>query len=181
MPKQKEARLNRTSWVLAIVIVVLFSQSPLSALESEKDKGPQASSVEDSQAKTPLTFKLWRERQIAEAKNHVVRRSNRLQLAANGGLGLSSEDFNFDKEERSLNEAIEALQHAEERSDRDYFEIYLEVYLSQFKGKPESLELLMQSISAQEGAEILGALLKRRGPGPSSSLGAALKGLPSIQ
>ncbi len=173
----------------SILVFALLSGSP-SVLAAEATANPSAPEPQLSQqavesesasvlvshpSSAPLSFSVWRDQHIAEAKNQVVRRSNRLQLAANGKLSKASlQEFDFAREERALAEAIETLQHAEERSREDYFEIYLDIYLSEFKSDLGFLQSLMQSISTEEAGELVHHLLVR-GQLPSRPSEGALK------
>lgn len=133
----------------------------------------------------PLPFSAWKEHQIVEAKNQVVRLSNRIHLLKTGrykaeAVVTESKDpllgHEGEKEYQSLKDTkvdAETLKTAEEKvlksvQDRmktalgnlQYakelnMEDYLAVYLSRFKDDDEALSKVIGKLSKEELLEIV--------------------------
>lgn len=132
--------------------------------------------VEDTQQ--ILSFKDWKGSQVLEAKNQVVRLSNRITLLKKGILKdetseseekkMESADVSSDRiktttqkdligqTEAQLKSALENLQFTTELSLQDYFA----VYLSRFKDQPDLMSRAADKLSKEEVLELLKTMLK---------------------
>ncbi len=129
---------------------------------------------------TPVIYKTWKDQQILEARNTVIRISNKITLSRAGKLTeqeiikeLASTE-NVTKENTSLQQkttqlkpierlenelrvAQENLQVAQELSVEDYFV----VYLSRFRSNQEAIQSVASRMSKDEVAELIRAMLNR--------------------
>lgn len=110
----------------------------------------------------PLPFKAWREQQLMEARNQVVRVTNKMTLDRSQPVPLQtsveanpSKGLKGSKPETELKRALDNLQSAKELTIEDYFL----VYLSRYKGQPQALEFIAQRLTREEIAELLKVML----------------------
>jgi hypothetical protein len=126
------------------------------------------------QENSPLPFKIWKDQQITEARNQVVRISNRRTLAKASAKSsenepdhsrtVSSEEISTQQHvqrpsnlETDLQQANENLESAKELS----FEDYVTVYLAAYKNRPEVLAGISQRLTKEEVAALLSLVLNR--------------------
>ncbi|NJL25678.1 MAG: hypothetical protein HC902_11230 [Calothrix sp. SM1_5_4] len=134
-----------------------------------------------------LTFQAWKEQQILEAQNQVLRASTRLtQLKAGRGTSArnkkpaqlpndkvrEAEESETSIAEKELARAQESLQSANDLE----FEAYINVYLPTLQDHPEALQKLAEKLSKEELAEVFKALMRARASG-SQRTSALLEGL----
>lgn len=124
-----------------------------------------------------LSFQEWKGAQVLEAKNQVVRLSNRITLLKKGILKVEdSAEVAIDKQdpelssgrvktledkdlvgrlETQLKSALENLQFTTELGLKDYFA----VYLSRYKDQPEAISAAASKLSKEEVLELLKVML----------------------
>jgi len=106
----------------------------------------------------PHIYKVWRDQQIVEAKNNVVRIANKITLARAGKLPATEMQAKpLERLDNELRVAQENLQIAQELSVEDYFV----VYLSRFKSRPDAIQSVASRMSKEEVAELIRAMLNR--------------------
>lgn len=107
----------------------------------------------------PQIYKIWKEQQIVEAKNNVVRMANKITLARAGKLPEKELQAlqPIERMDNELRVAQENLQIAQELSVEDYFV----VYLSRFKSRPDAIQSVASRMSKDEVAELIRAMLNR--------------------
>lgn len=106
----------------------------------------------------PQIYKVWRDQQIVEAKNNVVRIANKITLARAGKLPAAEMQAKpLERLDNELRVAQENLQIAQELSVEDYFV----VYLSRFKSRPDAIQSVASRMSKDEVAELIRAMLNR--------------------
>jgi hypothetical protein len=122
-------------------------------------------------AESPLKFKTWREQQILEAQNEVLRISARLHQQKSNPKSAqdasSSDDFlitgRFERApevtDRDLKSAQESLTSARELNVEDYAAVYVATLKDQ---DPEQFSKLMDSLSKEELAQLMKALVKNK-------------------
>jgi len=155
-------------------IILLFSTVILAAVPEKRANDPQG-------------FQLWKEHQVVEARNRVVRLTNRMHLLKTGRYKLDTEnlplleeaDERLYKELKAFGEGKEAekaeieqvllsrveaqMQTAIENLQiaKDLgIEDYIEVYLSRYQDDEESLKRLLKKLSQDEILQILQSRLK---------------------
>lgn len=135
------------------------------------------SSFAQGSAPFVMTFKEWRDAQVLEAQNNVVRLSNKIQLLKTGRY--KSEDPNKDKlvdSEKELRRALEGLQYAKDLT----IDEYTSVYLSQFKNQSDLISGLTLRMSKEEMAEILKSMLQVSKETEASSSELHIRNLPVV-
>lgn len=107
----------------------------------------------------PQIYKTWKDQQIVEAKNNVVRIANKITLARAGKLPEKELQAlqPLERMDNELRVAQENLQIAQELSVEDYFV----VYLSRFKARPDAIQSVASRMSKDEVAELIRAMLNR--------------------
>lgn len=123
-------------------------------------------------AEEPYTFQAWKEQQVLEAQNQVLRISARMshlksgkKSTAAGGdtAGLPSsrvkkaETDTVASAERELRRAQESLQTANTLT----MDEYISVYLPTLQANPDAIQALSQKLSKDELAEIFRGFMKR--------------------
>jgi hypothetical protein len=121
-------------------------------------------------AETPLKFKAWKEQQIVEAQNEVLRISARLRAQKNAPKTEKSTDTDLLSSSRfqqapevttgDLKNAQETLTIAKEFTLEDY----ADVYVSNLQEEPEQFTKLMNSLSKDEMAQLMKILVKNKNP-----------------
>lgn len=117
----------------------------------------------------PLKFKAWKEQQIVEAQNEVLRISARLRVQKTGSKAekASSADkeilgsrFQQSPEvtEKDLKMAQESLEIAKEFNLEDY----ADVYVSSLQDDSEQFSKLMNSLSKDEMTQLMKILVKNK-------------------
>lgn len=120
----------------------------------------------------PLKFKAWKEQQIVEAQNEVLRISARLHAQKNASKAdktsvapdnevLGSSRFQqqtADVTDRDLKMAQESLEIAKEFSLQDY----ADVYVSGLQNEPEQFTKLMTTLSKDEMTQLMKILVKNK-------------------
>lgn len=163
----------------SILLLFVFSLGPFASASIDKTE--------------VLSFKDWKGSQVLDAKNQVVRLTNRITLLKKGILreASDSEDKKPDATEMSdrtktaenkdlisqvesqLKLALENLQFTTELSLQDYFA----VYLTRFKDEPELMATAAEKLSKEEVLELLKAMMKREGtPGAATPNAAHARG-----
>ncbi len=138
---------------------------------------------------SPIVFKSWKEQQLIEARNNVVRMANKITLFRAGKVSeqeiiqeLSANNIDaestsvqkansqkpIERLENELRVAQENLQIAQELTVEDYFI----VYLSQFRSKPDAIQSVASRMSKDEVAELIRAMLNRGAAATSAGGGA---------
>lgn len=121
----------------------------------------------------PQIYKVWKDQQIVEAKNNVVRIANKITLARAGKL--SEQELQalkpIERMDNDLRVAQENLQIAQELSVEDYFV----VYLSRFRSHPDAIQSVASRMSKDEVAELIRAMLNR-GEATTTQNGTILPG-----
>lgn len=161
-----------------------FAQTQSSTVVAAVTPAKKSSSKEAKPA--VLSFKDWKDSQVVEAKNQVVRLSNRIILLKKGVLKVEAEkkdstavnaDLGTDRvrtsdnrdmiveAEAQLKSALESLQFTTELNLKDYFA----VYLSRFKDQPEALSLAAQKLSKEEVVELLQVSMKEEASGTAGT------------
>lgn len=130
-------------------------------------------------ATTPLKFRAWREQQILDAQNEVLRISAHLHQLKSAPKGeriadKDSDDFlNSSRFERSPDVTEKDLKNAQENLEaaRDLgLEDYADVYVSNLKEQdPEQFSKLMDSLSKEELAQLMKILVKNKADEPSNA------------
>lgn len=120
----------------------------------------------------PLTFQSWKEQQVLESQNQVLRVSARIAHLRSGKGGTSgtkdsiplpsskikkSEMDSVLAAEKDLRRAQDSLKAATELT----LEEYIAIYLPTLRESPESLQTLSQKMSKEELAEIFKVLLRK--------------------
>jgi len=150
----------------------------------------QLAGAQDTQA--PLLFQTWKEQQILEAQNGVLRANVKLDRAKSGrgnsGSSVSSvatEGVSSDKikrvgdvdpvvaAEKELSRAQESLRAANDLQFKDY----VEVYIPSLQDQPESLQRLAEKLSKEELAEIFKGLMQKSSPGDAKRNSNLMEGL----
>ena len=122
---------------------------------------------------SPMTFAKWKEMQVNDAQNGVVRLSNSLlllkterydpsrilpEVATDIKEEESSSEMREDliqKTEQQLKMALERLEFTKELGFKDYFSVYLE----RFKSSDEALTRVAQQLSSSEVVDLLKVIL----------------------
>jgi hypothetical protein len=153
--------------LILALIITFFSQTTLAQAES-----PEAGSL--------LSFNEWKESQVLEFQNSVVRLSNRIQLIKTGryqpeegptledsgaSKSLPGEGFRLKRAEtgkdrlvqteRELKRASERLQYAQSLSMDDY----VTIYLAQYKNNEVAVRSLLDRLSKDELSSLLRATI----------------------
>lgn len=133
-------------------------------------------------AETPLKFKAWKEQQIVEAQNEVLRISARLRAQKNSPKTEKSTDTDLLNSNRfqqapevttgDLKNAQETLTIAKEFTLEDY----ADVYVSNLQEEPELFTKLMNSLSKEEMAQLMKVLVKNKTPESSQQTNDAKRG-----
>jgi hypothetical protein len=121
----------------------------------------------------PLKFKAWKEQQIVEAQNEVLRISARLHAQKSSPKSLSaspdtevlgSSRFQQTAEftDRDMKMAQESLEIAKEFSLQDY----ADVYVSNLQNEPEQFTKLITSLSKDEMTQLMKILVKNKNSDP---------------
>lgn len=124
-------------------------------------------------AEAPLKFKAWKEQQILEAQNEVLRISARLHSLKNNPKpekpqkkdDSTATSLRFDSvpdlTDRDLKLAQENLAIAKELSLEDY----AEVYVSSLQENPSQFSKLMNSLTREEMSQLMKILVKNKAEG----------------
>ena len=133
-------------------------------------------------AETPLKFKAWKEQQIVEAQNEVLRISARLRSQKNNPKIERSTDSDLLGSSRfqqapevtagDLKNAQETLTIAKEFTLEDY----ADVYVSNLQEEPEQFTKLMNSLSKDEMTQLMKILVKNKTPESSQQSNDAKRG-----
>ena len=131
--------------------------------------------AQDSSFPKALTFKSWREQQVSEAQSQVQRATIRLRQAksgrshtkeptevpGSGRLKKIGESETVSAAEQDLKRAQDVLVEASQLQ----FDNYVEVYVSNLRDQPETLQKLTDHLSKEELAEILKYLMRHSASG----------------
>lgn len=120
---------------------------------------------------TPLSFRAWKEQEILEAQNQVLRVASRLAVLksnkassggsassplANGKLKKLSDTDTLSSAEQDLRRAKESLEDAKNLK----FEDYVDVYVPTLHNQPEAQQKLAEKMSKEELAELAKGLMR---------------------
>jgi hypothetical protein len=120
----------------------------------------------------PLTFQAWKDQQVLEAQNQVLRLASRVSLFKSGKLTTSgikqpahlpSDKVKFaDTEalagaEADLKRAQDSLANARDLKFSDY----VDVYIPTLQNQPEALQKLSEKLSKEELSEIFKGLMQK--------------------
>jgi hypothetical protein len=120
-----------------------------------------------------LTFQAWKDQQVLEAQNQILRISARLNQLKNGKASgtESKETANLPSnrlkkvgEADSLALAEKDLKRAQESMETAtglQFENYIDIYLPSLQDQPEAAAKLIEKLSKEELMEITKALLRK--------------------
>jgi hypothetical protein len=127
-----------------------------------------------AQENMPLPFKTWKEQQITEARNVVIRITNRRTLAK---ASLKSADTESPKTRTVATEEIGVQQHVQRPANLETelqqanenlasakelsFEDYVTVYLAAFRDRPDVLAVISQKLTKEEVAILLNLVVNR--------------------
>lgn len=128
--------------------------------------------AQEPQTPAPLTFQQWKDQQVLEAQNQVLRLQARITTLrqtkgaskkevasiAGGKLKKVSDTVTLDSAEQDLKRAQESLGIANALA----FEDYVEVYVPTLADQPEALQKLSDRLSKEELAEVLRTIMKSR-------------------
>lgn len=123
---------------------------------------------------TAYTFQAWKEQQVLEAQNQLLRTSARIAQLKNSKPGApgSKDALNIGSRlkkveqdpvlagEKDLRRAQESLQAASNLT----MDEYVAIYLPTLADSPDAIQSLTQRLNKEELAEILKGLLKRDAP-----------------
>lgn len=124
-------------------------------------------------AAEPLKFKVWKEQQILESQNEVLRVSARLRAPKAKESARKADELagsgRFEKAgeltDRDLKEAQESLEIARSLTLQEY----AEVYVAQLQDDPTTFAKLVDSLSKDELAQLMKILVKMRSEQPGDS------------
>lgn len=134
---------------------------------------------------TPLTFQNWKDQQVLDAQNGLLRVSARISQLKNGKGGTSAKESaalpansklkkaevdTVSAAERDLRRAQESLQAANNLNLDDYVAIYLPT----LRDQPEAIQQLGQKLSKDELVEILKGLVRKDGPPDAKRSGLSM-------
>lgn len=111
-----------------------------------------------------LSFKKWKQNQIIDAQNKVVRLSNKMHLLKTQHFQLNDEQMaemnklDIEKQQNRLNLAIDNLQFSKDLTLDDYYAIYL----SQYTNNSTALSEYLKSASNEEMVKVLQAYLQKQ-------------------
>lgn len=138
-----------------------------------------------------LTFQAWKDQQVLEAQNQILRASNRVATVKNSkGAPVESKDSGalpssrvkkandldlISNSEKDLKRSQESMQTATALQ----FEDYINIYLPTLQNEPEALNRLTEKLSKEELAEITKHLISKgsKGNDAKRSGSATLEGL----
>ncbi|MBX3020631.1 MAG: hypothetical protein KF799_03050 [Bdellovibrionales bacterium] len=159
--------------LIKILVVVLFSLSAF---------------AQEPVSPSPLTFQTWKDQQVLEAQNQVLRISARMSFLksskssgsvkepshiANGKLRKISDTDTMATAEQDLKRAQESLAAANALQ----FEDYVDVYIPTLANQPEALQKLSDRLSKEELAEIFKGIMKGSAASDAKRNAALLEGL----
>lgn len=121
----------------------------------------------------PLSFAAWRDQQVLEGQNQVLRASSRVaqlkagkaqsklpepsEVPANARMKKIGEGESLASAELDLKRAQETVESASKLQ----FDDYVEVYVPTLQDHPEALQKLSEKLSKEELIEILKLLMQR--------------------
>lgn len=143
------------------------------------------SSLASAQESPPLDFQAWKQKQVLDAQNNMLRISARISQLKKGKatkneskqLDLTSSRLKkadgdpFDQAEKDLRRAQDSLEAANNWELEDY----VNVYLPTLRTQPEAMQKLTERLTKEELADILKILLSR-GPRSDAKQNQALLG-----
>lgn len=137
-----------------------------------------------------LTFSAWKDQQVLDAQNQVLRASARLsQLKAGkatrtatdaADLSLSSNKLKKVADSEALNSAESDVRQAQETlesASKLQFSDYVEVYIPSLADQPDALQKLSEKLTKDELTEIFKALMHKSNPDNASRNTALMDGL----
>jgi hypothetical protein len=148
-----------TLFKILIMTGVLIGLTPLA--QAQEPQGP-----------TPLLFQAWKDQQVLEAQNQVLRISARIATlksskpvsskkeskeVANGKLKRVSDSETLSAAEQDLKRAQESLSTANNLQ----FEDYVDVYIPTLADQPEALQKLSDKLSKDELSQIFKGLMAK--------------------
>jgi len=141
---------------------------------------------ESGSSSAPLSFQAWKDQQVLEAQNQILRASARLSSLkstkpqtpktkelANGKLKVLSESEATVAAEKDLKIAKDSLEAANALK----FEDYVEVYLPTLHDAPEALQKLAEKFSKEELTTLVKSLVRQSTPSNAKRNAALLEGL----
>lgn len=120
---------------------------------------------------TGLVFQAWKDQQVLEAQNQILRASARINQLKSGGRTASPNDRDLNLSsgrikkaadslpgaERDLKRAQESMQAAAELQLEDY----INIYLPSLQDQPDTLAKLTERLSKEELTEITKVLIRK--------------------
>ena len=111
-----------------------------------------AATTESGTSPEPLAFQAWKDQQVLEAQNQVLRIAGRSTSAPAKGKSAK-----LDNSARDLKRAQESL----DASNGLQFDDYINIYLPTLQDQPEVFHQLVEKLSKDELAEIVKTLVKK--------------------
>jgi hypothetical protein len=136
--------------------------------------GSQCFAESATQSASPLTFQTWKDQQVLEAQNQVLRVSARLSLVKSGKADANPSTLKqparlpSDKiriaDTEALSTAETDLKRAQDSLDAArglQFEDYVDIYLPTLQGQPDVLQKLSDKLSKEELGQIFKELMHK--------------------
>lgn len=151
-----------------IIILALTLAGPAAFAQDPSAAGPK-----------PLTFAAWRDQQVLEGQNQVLRASARVaQLKSGKTAGKFQEPADLPSntkvkkvgDSETLAAAEQDLKRAQETAEtasKAQFEDYVEVYIPSLMDRPEAVQKLAEKLTREELIEIFKLLMRK--PSPSDA------------
>ena len=130
--------MTKKLWIFAVILalpLLSFAQSPIS-------KQPSLNSKESANTELPMSYRAWKEQQVLDAQNALLRAQNSLR---------QSTDSEKAKIEKEIRKATDQVDMAKEFT----IDEYLAIYLSKYQDKPELVLQMIEKIPKEEAKEIL--------------------------
>ena len=119
-----------------------------------------------------LTFTLWKEQQVLEAQNQMLRTSSRISLARTNKLGGTEAKDNTglppnrvrkasDSESVAAEKELKRAQESLEIASALQFADYINIYIPTLADQPEAITKLSEKLTKEELAEIFRSQTKR--------------------
>jgi hypothetical protein len=145
--------------------------------------------AQEPHGSAPMNFQAWKDQQVLEAQNQVLRASNRLsQLkAGRSSLGSTAKEptkLNSDKIKKADSDPILSAERELKRSQEGLeaatnleFTNYVDVYLPTLREDPESLQKLAERLSKEELTQIFKSIMGKGNSIDAKRNAAILEGL----
>lgn len=133
----------------------------------------------------PLAFQGWKDQQVLEAQNQVLRTSARLNsIKSSRPLAIKTKDGVATKAKKTdadpvtsaeldLKRAKDSLETAQALK----FEDYVDVYIPTLQDQPEALQKIAEKLSKEELMVVVKGLMRQPSPSDAKRSAALLEGL----